>query len=136
MPWQVLGADGLLYQSIDDLVDVGRELNPAIHSFDTSCFTGIPLFAVSTADGTRTGVQYSVTQMPASPRKNCACLAVLAAACLQGPGHASAERVHGTAGQYVTKTVDAAYLEQLEGSKRQVERKRPGSKSLSMTGTL
>ena len=37
---QVLGADGLLYQSIDDLVAVGRELNPAIHSFDTSCFTG------------------------------------------------------------------------------------------------
>ena len=37
---QVLGADGLLYQSIDDLVAVGRELNPGITNFDTSCFTG------------------------------------------------------------------------------------------------
>ena len=39
-PVQVLGADGLLYQSIEDLVSVGRELNPSIANFDTSCFTG------------------------------------------------------------------------------------------------
>lgn len=36
----VLRADGLLYQSVDALVAVGRELNPAIREFDASCFTG------------------------------------------------------------------------------------------------
>ena len=36
----VLRADGLLYQSVEDLVAVGRELNPAIAQFDDSCFTG------------------------------------------------------------------------------------------------
>lgn len=36
----MLGADGLVYQSIEDLVSVGRELNPAIHDFDDSPFTG------------------------------------------------------------------------------------------------
>jgi amidophosphoribosyltransferase len=35
-----LGADGLVYQSVEDLVAVGRELNPAIERFDASCFTG------------------------------------------------------------------------------------------------
>ena len=35
-----LGADGLLYQSIEDLIAVGTSLNPAIREFDTSCFTG------------------------------------------------------------------------------------------------
>lgn len=38
-----LGADGLLYQSIDDLIDTGRALNPAIREFDASCFTGARL---------------------------------------------------------------------------------------------
>ena len=37
---QVLGADGLLYQSIDDLFAVGREQNPSIGEFEASCFTG------------------------------------------------------------------------------------------------
>ncbi|KAL6773676.1 hypothetical protein ACKKBG_A22070 [Auxenochlorella protothecoides x Auxenochlorella symbiontica] len=36
----VLAADGLVYQSVEDLVGVGRELNPAIQAFDDSCFTG------------------------------------------------------------------------------------------------
>lgn len=36
----VLRADGLLYQSVEALVAVGRELNPAIREFDASCFTG------------------------------------------------------------------------------------------------
>ena len=36
----VLGADGLLYQSLDDLLGVARELNPAIQSFEDSCFSG------------------------------------------------------------------------------------------------
>ena len=35
-----LGADALIYQSLDDLVAVGHELNPTITEFDTSCFTG------------------------------------------------------------------------------------------------
>ena len=35
-----LGADGLIYQSVEDLVEVGRELNPNIEQFDSSCFTG------------------------------------------------------------------------------------------------
>jgi amidophosphoribosyltransferase len=37
---QELGADGLLYQSAQDLISVGHELNPSIQEFDTSCFTG------------------------------------------------------------------------------------------------
>ena len=37
---RVLGADGMIYQEIADLVGCGRELNPAILDFDDSCFTG------------------------------------------------------------------------------------------------
>lgn len=37
---RVLGADGLLYQSLDDLLGVGRELNPSIRQFEDSCFSG------------------------------------------------------------------------------------------------
>lgn len=37
---EVLGANGLIYQSVEDLVGVGKELNPSIHNFDDSCFTG------------------------------------------------------------------------------------------------
>lgn len=36
----VLGADGLVYQSVEDLVQVGKALNPSIEQFDDSCFTG------------------------------------------------------------------------------------------------
>lgn len=39
---QVLGADGLLYQSIDDLLAVAQSLNPDIQRFEASCFTGKP----------------------------------------------------------------------------------------------
>ncbi len=35
-----LGADGLIYQTVEDLVKVGKEMNPDIEVFDTSCFTG------------------------------------------------------------------------------------------------
>ena len=35
-----LGADRLIYQSLQDLVAVGHDLNPEITEFDTSCFTG------------------------------------------------------------------------------------------------
>ena len=45
-----LGADALIYQSIEDLVAVGHDLNPTITEFDTSCFTGgILIFAVPPA---------------------------------------------------------------------------------------
>ncbi len=37
---KVLAADGLLYQSVDDLFSVGWELNPNIKQFEASCFTG------------------------------------------------------------------------------------------------
>ena len=40
---QVLGADGLLYQSIDDLLAVAQSLNPGIRQFEASCFTGKPV---------------------------------------------------------------------------------------------
>lgn len=36
----VLGADGLLYQSLEDLLGVGQELNPSIKHFEDSCFSG------------------------------------------------------------------------------------------------
>lgn len=35
-----LGADGLIYQSVEDLLSAGQELNPAITKFEASCFTG------------------------------------------------------------------------------------------------
>ncbi len=35
-----IGADGLLYQDLDDLRAAVRALNPAIHFFETSCFDG------------------------------------------------------------------------------------------------
>ena len=41
LPLQVLGADGLLYQTLEDLFSVGQELNPSIQQFEASCFTGL-----------------------------------------------------------------------------------------------
>jgi amidophosphoribosyltransferase len=35
-----IGADRLIYQGLDDLVEACRRGNPAISGFDTSCFTG------------------------------------------------------------------------------------------------
>jgi amidophosphoribosyltransferase len=37
---QVIGADRLFYQTLDDLVEAVRFGNPAITRFDTSCFDG------------------------------------------------------------------------------------------------
>lgn len=37
----LLGADGLIYQSVDDLLSVAFRLNPSIHEFEASCFTGV-----------------------------------------------------------------------------------------------
>eukprot|EP00879_Flechtneria_rotunda_P032046 GHRR01035195.1.p2 GENE.GHRR01035195.1~~GHRR01035195.1.p2 ORF type:complete len:197 (+),score=72.17 GHRR01035195.1:982-1572(+) len=36
----VLGADGLVYQDIEDLLGVGSSLNPGIKRFDAACFDG------------------------------------------------------------------------------------------------
>eukprot|EP01026_Neomeris_dumetosa_P007452 TRINITY_DN1229_c0_g1_i13.p1 TRINITY_DN1229_c0_g1~~TRINITY_DN1229_c0_g1_i13.p1 ORF type:complete len:593 (-),score=81.38 TRINITY_DN1229_c0_g1_i13:67-1845(-) len=36
---QTLGADGLVYQTVDDLLSVGNQLNPTIKNFEASCFT-------------------------------------------------------------------------------------------------
>lgn len=38
----VLGADGLLYQSLEDLLGAASELNPKIGRFEDSCFSGQP----------------------------------------------------------------------------------------------
>lgn len=37
---ETLGADGLIYQDVSDLIACGQDLNPAITRFDDSCFTG------------------------------------------------------------------------------------------------
>jgi len=37
---EILGADKLIYQELDDLVESVRECNSEINSFDTSCFDG------------------------------------------------------------------------------------------------
>ncbi|MCP2041855.1 amidophosphoribosyltransferase [Neisseria sp. HSC-16F19] len=36
-----IGADGVVFQDLDDLKTVVRALNPAIEDFDTSCFDGV-----------------------------------------------------------------------------------------------
>lgn len=36
----VLGADGLIYQQVEDLIEVAKELNPSITHYDASCFDG------------------------------------------------------------------------------------------------
>lgn len=38
---EALRADGLLYQTVEDLVAVGHSLNPNIETFDAACFTGV-----------------------------------------------------------------------------------------------
>ena len=35
---EVLGADGLIYQTVEDLIETGYEMNPSIERFDASCF--------------------------------------------------------------------------------------------------
>lgn len=37
---EVLSTDGLIYQTIEDLLDVAFDLNPEITSFEASIFTG------------------------------------------------------------------------------------------------
>jgi len=38
---EAIGADGLIYQDLDDLIDCVREARPSIDKFETSCFNGI-----------------------------------------------------------------------------------------------
>jgi amidophosphoribosyltransferase len=35
-----IGADRLIYQDLEDLIDAAHEGNPAIKQFETSCFDG------------------------------------------------------------------------------------------------
>jgi glutamine phosphoribosylpyrophosphate amidotransferase len=37
---EVLRADGLVYQDVEDLLAVGHELNPNIKTWDAACFDG------------------------------------------------------------------------------------------------
>ena len=37
---RVLGADGLIYQTVEDLLAAGHEMNPSIPRFDAACFDG------------------------------------------------------------------------------------------------
>jgi amidophosphoribosyltransferase len=37
---EVIGADKLIYQDLDDLIEAAREGNPKIQKFDASCFNG------------------------------------------------------------------------------------------------
>jgi amidophosphoribosyltransferase len=36
---KIIGADGLIYQDLNDLIDSASEGNPQITAFDTSCFS-------------------------------------------------------------------------------------------------
>ena len=36
----LLGADGLIYQSVEDMLQAGRSMNSQIERFDASCFDG------------------------------------------------------------------------------------------------
>ena len=35
-----IGADELIYQDLDSLIDAVRSVNPAVSTFETSCFSG------------------------------------------------------------------------------------------------
>jgi amidophosphoribosyltransferase len=37
---QAIGADRLIYQDLEDLIEAAREGNPKIQKFDASCFNG------------------------------------------------------------------------------------------------
>ena len=38
---EAIGADGLIYQDLDDLIECVRESRPSMDEFETSCFNGI-----------------------------------------------------------------------------------------------
>ena len=37
---RVLGADGLIYQTVEDLLAAGHDINPNVDRFDAACFDG------------------------------------------------------------------------------------------------
>ena len=53
---QVLGADGMLYQTTEDLLSVGHELNPSIEQFEASCFNGAPRYFPQTLGALDRGI--------------------------------------------------------------------------------
>ena len=44
---KVLGADGLLYQTLEDVLGAATDLNPEITSFEDSCFSGDALITTN-----------------------------------------------------------------------------------------
>ena len=46
---EVLGADGLIYQNVEDLIETGQSMNPDIREFDASCFTGVYVNGITQA---------------------------------------------------------------------------------------
>ena len=64
-----LGADRLIYQSLEDLVAVGHDLNPDITEFDTSCFTGALLPTEDDAGCLAT--QHAHRTLPLLQRRQC-----------------------------------------------------------------
>jgi amidophosphoribosyltransferase len=60
-----IGADGLLYQDIDDLKAAVRSLNPALQFFETSCFDGCYITGDVTAEYLN-GVEHLRGRMPVS----------------------------------------------------------------------
>jgi hypothetical protein len=137
----VLGADGLVYQDVEDLLAVGYELNPAITRFDAACFdshyvTGGWLVAACAA-WWRAGVPAG--GRPARP-----------AACWTGP-HKRQHRLWrgsplraGLRAMPLTPPalppppaagdIDGAYLARLEQSGRGASRTRSGQKT-NLIGT-
>ena len=47
----MLGADGLMYQEVEDLINVGKSMNSTIERFDASCFDGHYCTGVNCVDG-------------------------------------------------------------------------------------
>ncbi len=88
---EVLGADGLIYQDVDDLIEVGRELNTEIHAYDASCFDG--KYCTGEREGRGTRGKGHRTRKPLSPQG-----ALHACGCV-GEGTAVARRRWGSAGR-------------------------------------
>lgn len=137
----MLGADGLIYQGVEDLVACGRDLNPDIHDFDDSCFTG--------------GCFWVHLQLlrgrawPAGGAEHCGWTAAAVRGCTAGQLGAVPDLARSMvtlcgqrqlphlrtspplpcAGRYVTGDINEAYLRNLEEQGRGKRRARPGRKA-------
>lgn len=151
---QVLGADGLLYQSIDDLLAVAQSLNPTIKQFEASCFTGNPLptprplppkncFNGSSSSMSKRLASSILHVCHAMVVKlytylNSANYGKSVSAFVLSAGHivcccrfvAEVDLMGDLccAGHYVTEDISPAYLQSLESSVRMQDRKRSGEK--------